>query len=163
MKKEILAMMACGMMMTSAYAQEIKNGDFESGDLTSWNVWEKKDNKIVDAKKAHSGNYAVEVKVGMWQAVNISYETGAEYQISAYTKYSWGDKPNFRIEYYNPDSKKLEEIATAEVKKGRKNYNLTTVKFKLQENGFVYRFTAVPGSGNGGCFLLDDVKIEKVK
>ena len=87
MKKEILAMMACGMMMTSAYAQEIKNGDFESGDLTSWNVWEKKDNKIVDAKKAHSGNYAVEVKVGMWQAVNISYETGAEYQISAYTKY----------------------------------------------------------------------------
>mgnify|MGYP000232400322 CR=1 FL=1 len=61
MKKEILAMMACGMMMTSAYAQEIKNGDFESGDLTSWNVWEKKDNKIVDAKKAHSGNYAVEV------------------------------------------------------------------------------------------------------
>ena len=36
MKKEILAMMACGMMMTSAYAQEIKNGDFESGDLTSW-------------------------------------------------------------------------------------------------------------------------------
>ena len=89
MKKEILAMMACGMMMTSAYAQEIKNGDFESGDLTSWNVWEKKDNKIVDAKKAHSGNYAVEVKVGMWQAVNISYETGAEYQISAYTKYSW--------------------------------------------------------------------------
>ena len=95
--------------------------------------------------------------------VNISYETGAEYQISAYTKYSWGDKPNFRIEYYNPDSKKLEEIATAEVKKDRKNYNLTTVKFKLQENGFVYRFTAVPGSGNGGCFLLDDVKIEKVK
>ena len=55
---------------------------------------------------------------------------GAEYQISAYTKYSWGDKPNFRIEYYNPDSKKLEEIATAEVKKDRKNYNLTTVKFK---------------------------------
>ena len=145
MKKEILAMMACGMMMTSAYAQEFKNGDFETGDLTSWNVWEKKDNKIVDAKKAHSGNYAVEVKVGMWQAVNISYETGAEYQISAYTKYSWGDKPNFRIEYYNPDSKKLEEIATAEVKKDRKNYNLTTVKFKLQENGFVYRFTAVPG------------------
>lgn len=145
MKKEILAMMACGMMMTSAYAQEIKNGDFESGDLTSWNVWEKKDNKIVDAKKAHSGNYAVEVKVGMWQAVNISYETGAEYQISAYTKYSWGDKPNFRIEYYNPDSKKLEEIATAEVKKDRKNYNLTTVKIQIAGKWFCISFHSCSG------------------
>ena len=35
MKKEILAMMACGMMMTSAYAQEFKNGDFETGALIS--------------------------------------------------------------------------------------------------------------------------------
>lgn len=163
MKKEILAMMACGMMMTSAYSQEIKNGDFESGDLTSWNVWEKKDNKIVDAKKAHSGNYAVEVKNGMWQSINISYQPDAEYQISAYTKYSWGDKPNFRVEYYNPDSKKMEVVAVADVVKDRKKYNLTTVKFKLKENGYGYRFTAVPGAGNGGCFLLDDVKIGRVK
>ena len=67
MKKEILAMMACGMMMTSAYAQEFKNGDFETGDLTGWQVWENKTNDIVDVKKAHSGNHAVEVRVGMWQ------------------------------------------------------------------------------------------------
>ena len=54
-------------------------------------------------------------------------------------------KPNFRIEYYNPDSKKLEEIATAEVKKDRKNYNLTTVKFKLQEKWFCISFHSCSG------------------
>jgi hypothetical protein len=82
MKKEILAMMACGMMMTSAYAQEFKNGDFETGDLTGWQVWENKTNDIVDVKKAHSGNHAVEVRVGMWQQFNITYEAGTEYEIT---------------------------------------------------------------------------------
>lgn len=163
MKKEILAMMACGMMMTSVYAQEIKNGDFESGDLTGWQIWENKTNDIVDAKKAHSGKHAVEVRVGMWQQFNITYEEGAEYEITGYTKYIWGEQPFFRMEYYNPDSGKLEEIATSNVKKDRKNYQETKVKFKLKENGYVYRFTMVPGLGNGGAVLFDDVKIEKVK
>lgn len=163
MKKEILAMMACGMMMTSAYAQEFKNGDFETGDLTGWQVWENKTNDIVDVKKAHSGNHAVEVRVGMWQQFNITYEAGVEYEITGYTKYIWGEQPFFRMEYYNPDSGKLEEIAISNVKKDRKNYQETKVKFKLKENGYVYRFTMVPGLGNGGAVLFDDVKIEKVK
>ena len=153
MKKEILAMMACGMMMTSAYAQEFKNGDFETGDLTGWQVWENKTNDIVDVKKAHSGNHAVEVRVGMWQQFNITYEAGAEYEITGYTKYIWGEQPFFRMEYYNPDSGQLEEIAISNVKKDRKNYQETKVKFKLKENGYVYRFTMVPGLGNGGAVL----------
>ena len=99
----------------------------------------------------------------MWQQFNITYEAGAEYEITGYTKYIWGEQPFFRMEYYNPDSGQLEEIAISNVKKDRKNYQETKVKFKLKENGYVYRFTMVPGLGNGGAVLFDDVKIEKVK
>lgn len=164
MKKLILPLMAVLFSGISANAQEFKNAGFENGNTENWNTWQKKEVKVIKEKKnVHSGMYAAMVNNGLWQGFNIKYTEGAKYRITAYTKYSWGEAPCLRVEYYNPDTKKMELIKDVNIAKDRNAYKATVVEFDAKKNGFVYRFTAVPGKGKGGAFYMDDVKIEKIK
>ena len=160
MKKNLLiaALAFCGL---TANAQLIQNGNFESGDYKPWATWENKPNEMVGPDKAHSGKHAVEVRIGLWQNFNISYEENVEYTITAYTKYIWGEEPFMRLEYYDAKKNTLVEMKRAEIVKDNSKYLPTVIKFKPKKKGYVYRITAVPGIGKGGVFLMDDVTIEK--
>ena len=161
MRKINLLLLVAFLSGISMQAQTFKNGDFETGNLSNWECWQKKENKIVTGDKVHGGNYAVEVKNGMFQNFNVKSDPNAEYTITAYTSYIWGEAPLLRLEYYNPATKKLEEITRVNLKKEKNKYLPTVLKFKTPEKGWVYRLTAVPGIGKGGVFLLDDITIEK--
>lgn len=163
MKKIILPLITVLLSGIAVNAQEFKNAGFEKGTTEGWNTWQKKEVKVIkDKKNVHSGTYAAQVNNGLWQGFNIKYTEGAKYKITAYTKYSWGEGPCLRVEYYNPESKKMENIKEVDIVKDRKAYKATVIEFEAKKNGYSYRFTAVPGKGKGGLFFIDDIKIEKI-
>lgn len=160
--KKLLTIAATLLLVSTASAEVLLKCDFEDGTQGKWEPWQGKSDsvKIVEGNKAKDSQYAMSYRTGVFTSF-FKVKAGVKYKVSFDSNLQWGKTAGFvMIQFYNKDKQKLEELAKVEIP--------ATQGYKPIEFTFdgkmptMHRITFAPG-GNGGEFIVDNIKIEEIK
>ncbi len=156
--KKILTLIAAVACFASASAQVIMSNDFEDGTAGTWNMWEKKEVKIVGADQAKDSKHAVDFFTGGYCDVK-GVKEGLTYKASADVCCKWGeDGGTLMIQGYDPKAKKLVTIKEVSLPTSRE-YKSVSITFKAKFGGY-HRLSYSPSQGNQCKYVVDNLKVE---
>ncbi len=166
MKKILLTFAAVAMMATAASAQVLLDMNFEDGTHT-FTAWGKADNliTIVDSDKANNSEHAMQIRTGSGVTAK-GFKANTKYRLSFDKKFVNGKANGLvTLSVYDPDAEGKSRELIREEMSMEKEYETMSFEFTSPRPYAGHRLTFVPSSGGkgGGCYLIDNVKIEVVK
>ncbi len=166
MKKILLTFAAVAMMASVASAQVLLDMNFEDGTHVL-RPWAKATELItvVDSDKANNSKHAVQIKTGAGTAIK-GFKENVKYRLTFDKKFV-GGKANglVTLTVYDPEAEgKFRSIIKEELSQV-KEYETVSFEFTSPRPFANHHLTFVPSSSGkgGGCYLIDNVKIEVVK
>ncbi|MFI3269301.1 MAG: carbohydrate binding domain-containing protein [Rikenellaceae bacterium] len=166
MKKLLMTFAAVAMMVSAASAQSLLDMNFEDGTHT-FKAWSQQDTllTVVDSSKANNSEHALQFKVGAFVDVK-GFKKDVKYRLSFDKKFVNGKTDgSVTLSVYNPDVEgKFQKIVDQKLSQV-KEFETVSYEFTSPRPFGGHRLVITPSSEGkgGGCFIIDNLKIEVVK
>ena len=137
----------------------ISNGDFEAGDLSSWEKWQ---STAISTDAAYEGAYGVNIKGnGSWGGMlnqNMAVKTGKTYELSFWYKINAN---GFTLQLQGVQSGTMYQNKSIKSPTGTWTQYTTTVTSN-GDSAIKLNFSGIGGSGSANASLAEDVYIDSI-